>query len=155
MILKSAKHPIQKRSFLLLELLISLALIALCFFPLIKPHTLMRKADISYLEEIQLERVAQAAFCHIKERLYENRVHQWENLCRQDEGKLDEPFFISLETAGEKQLTCHYTTQCLDKVNKRSQNKMGLLIEISMHFSPTLTKKNPYVRTLYLEQCHS
>lgn len=154
MIPKCARRTIQKRSFLLFELLVSLALVLLCFFPLVRSHTAMRKNDIRHLEEIQLERVAQAAFCHIKTRLYQANVHPWGDLFEQACGEVEEEeheFSICTGKNKTKTFTCHYTIDFLDKVNKSSQKKVGVVIQITMHFFPSIPQ-TPYVRTLYLEQ---
>lgn len=147
--LRPMRVTIQKRSFLLFELLISLALIVLCFFPLIKPHASMRKANIEQLEHMQLERAAQEAFCYIKEQLYENKL-RWKDLIHKDPKELEQTFTIWVGKNKAKSFNCSYTTSLLDKINKTSQNKVGLLMEIALQFSPS--QHAPFIRTLYLEQ---
>ena len=117
---------------------------------MIKPHAKMCKADREYLEAMQLERVAQDAFCHIKERLYENNTHRWEDLLEECSGELDDPFLIWTGKGKGKEVICHYTTHPLDRVNKISQNKVGLLLQVTLHFPGTATP--PFGRTIYLEQ---
>jgi hypothetical protein len=145
---RSARRIIRKRSFLLFELLICLALITLCLFPLITPHAKMHRADLHYLEEIQLERIADQAFSQIKVRLYENQ-HPWEMLL---EEALEETFPIYTSKDFVKWVSCHYTTQFLEKADKPSLNKTGIVICITMRFSPSLLENRPFTRTLYLEE---
>lgn len=134
--MKVNRHPIRKRSFLLFEILISMALILLCFFPMIKPHAAMCRAERKYLEEIRLEQLSQIAFCQIKERLYETRSHTWQDLLGEASG-----------TIALGHTTCYYTTQVLDKVNKTSLNKSGLLLQVTMEFPQA-----HFIRTIYLER---
>lgn len=142
------KPIIRKRSFLLLELLLSLALIALCLFPLLKPQAAMRKADMANLEEMQWERVAQAAFCKVKVMLYENQI-PWSALKKGVSGELDDGF--TLERKGN--YSCRYTIRKLDSSYKKNQT-VGLVVEIDLNFTPhPLNKKEPHFqRTLYLEE---
>lgn len=139
-------RSIRKRSFLLFELLVSLTLIVLCIFPLIKPHVFMRKADWRNLEEIQLERVAQEAFCLLKQELYENKETSWNALHKGFQGKLSEKLTSRLG----KIYTCNYEIKKIESTTKQS-TKSGLVVEVLLHFNPSDHQKT-FQRTLYIER---
>lgn len=127
---KNIKPSIQKRSFQLFELLISLVLISLCLFPMIKTHALMRKEERKQLEQVLLEKASQDAFCLIKEKLYENKGHSWEELMAGTVGELG---LITPRSngVGAKQVFCNYQIKALDHVNKKNPNREGLIIEVN------------------------
>jgi hypothetical protein len=141
---------IRKRSFLLFELLVSLALVLLCLFPLIKPHASMRKAASKQMEQMQMQRVAQTAFCTLKQMLYENKEHTWGDLMHGTEGKLAELFTIFTGEKITKTLSCNYTIKQIDHSDKTK--KSGLVIEIALNFTPCTNDEYLYTRTLYLER---
>lgn len=147
---QSAKRSIRKRSFLLLELLISFALIMLCLFPLIKPHACMRQKDRLYLEQMQFERIAQEAFCQLKKKLYANKKHTWDDLRNGVSGDLSKKFTIQSGKSSTKAYCCHYEIRELDHCNKYAPKRTGIVIEIDLNFSPG---KHEFKRTLYLERC--
>jgi hypothetical protein len=142
----------KKRSFLLFELLISLALISLCLFPLIQPHAAMRKKEKCYLEEIQLERIAQNAFCILKQKLYENSEHAWDDLVKGTAGMLEESFQIINGRESGKTYSCSYTIECIGSAPKPSFNKEGAVIVITLSFVAPQSDPSIFQRTLYLER---
>ncbi len=149
-----AARRTRKRSFLLFELLVSMALITLCLFPLVKPLAAMRRADRSYLENIQLERAAQNAFCLIKAKLYENKFHSWNQLGSSTSGELPDPFHIVMSKDLYRTYHCSYTIKRPFKDSKKPKlHKVGRVITIAINLQ-TDSKKDPIVfnRTLYLEK---
>lgn len=148
-----AKRSIRKRSFLLFELLISLTLITMCFFPLIKSHFFVRLASLNQLKEMQLERGAQAAFCELKTKLYEKK-HSWKQLLDQEASGELSPF--TAYTGKNKCLSysCRYTISLppFPIANKPTQNKIGLVICVDFVFTHPQSKEFTFQRTLYLER---
>lgn len=147
-----ATRPIRKRSFLLFELLVSMALITLCLFPLMRPLAAMRLADRSYLEDIQLEVAAQNAFCCIKEKLFENsRI--WEQLASGISGELSS-FDIVTSKDSHRTYHCSYTTtRPFKDAKKLKLQRAGRVITIAISLK-TPSQKDPHLfhRTLYLEK---
>jgi len=68
-----------KRPILLLEVLIALALVALCAIPLLAPQTDMIRAERRFLNEIEADRLANVVFADIVQKMYENLI-PWEAL---------------------------------------------------------------------------
>lgn len=134
---KNVKPSIRKRSFLLFELLISLALLMLCLFPLIKPHLGIHKVQVVNLEKMQGEQKAYNMFCRLKERLYENR-HSWKELMEGTEG--------TIEKEGE---VCRYVITQLDYAYKQNSPNSALVLDIALYFP---NQENPYSHTLYVER---
>jgi hypothetical protein len=147
----SVKCPIRKKSFLLFELLISLALIVLCLFPLVKPYAYMQKGEKHALIEMQLACLAQQAFCYLKEDLYNHRL-SWDSLVAGTSGKIDEIFFLVTGPKITRKAVCSYKIQTIDDCNKISQKKMGLLLAIELEFTINDRDGYRYQRTLYLER---
>ncbi|NGX57618.1 MAG: hypothetical protein K940chlam3_00511 [Chlamydiae bacterium] len=68
-----------KRHILLLEVLIALALVALCAFPLLAPQLMMIRSERLFLDEIESDRIANIIFVNIAQQMYQNRI-TWEQL---------------------------------------------------------------------------
>lgn len=76
------KRPLcltRKRSFLLIELIISLFLITLCLFPLFKPFLNMQRFEMQKRKEIAAFREDRERFCKAKEDLFEHK-YSWKEL---------------------------------------------------------------------------
>ena len=71
--------PIRKRCFLLLEVVVSLTLLSLCLFPLIKPLVFLHRAEAKRFANVEHYRKDQNELCSIKEKLFEH-VYSWERL---------------------------------------------------------------------------
>ena len=71
--------PIRKRCFLLLEVVISLTLLTLCLFPLIKPLVFLHRAEAKRFANVEHYRKDQNELCKLKERLFE-RSYSWDKL---------------------------------------------------------------------------
>lgn len=114
------RRPIRKRSYLLLEVLCSLALISLVLFPLLKPCIELyteKRLDYLQLKEESLQRRALAAF---KEKLY-----------------LQEIPFIDLREGeiidfpvGDQ--VCHAALHVMDRTEKTSLHRVGLLLQVEL-----------------------
>lgn len=147
------QRSIRKRSFLLFELLISLTLITLCFVPLVKSQFLVRLATLNQLQEMQLERAAQAAFCELKTKLYE-KEHDWKALIEQNPSGVLSQYQICTGKNNFVSYACRYTIShpLFAIANKPSQNKVGLIIDVDLLFISPQDKKFSFRRTLYLER---
>lgn len=65
---------VRKRSILLLEVLISLALVVLCIFPLLAPHVYILKAQYQFNHKIALDQIVGKVYVRILEKLYQNEI---------------------------------------------------------------------------------
>ncbi len=129
MIWRRCKRPlIQKRSYLLFELLIAMTLVMGALIPLLKPHFVMRNQAIEKLIRIQLEPCAQHALCEVKQRLHERR-YSWEELDKEVTGSCAD---VKIKIGKERFLPflCSYT------INKeRKKSKTSELLEITLLFT--------------------
>ncbi len=66
-----------KRYFLLLEVMISFALVVLCALPLIYPHTYILRMQREFIQEIELDHYVNNNYAELTEMLYKNQV-PWE-----------------------------------------------------------------------------
>ncbi len=138
------KHPIRKRSYLLLEIVISLMLITLCLFPLIKPHLAIKKSHAFYLKEIKSYPLFQNAFCEIKEKLYAQEF-SWKDLIAGVEGEID-PNNLK-DRLGIDLTPIKYTIKEVKSCKKPSLGGRGLLINVKLSID-----KMEQVHTLFIEE---
>lgn len=110
------KRAIRKRSYLLLEIFLSLTLIVLCFFPLIKPHTAIKKADLALITKLKSHRQFNNAYVQLLEKLY-NHKYSWK--------QLREGFSDKLEIGS-------FTITPLHETTKTSSQRRGLLLSIEL-----------------------
>lgn len=143
------KKPfIHKRSFLLLELLISFALLTLCLFPLVKPHLAIYTSEKTQLKKMQLAAHAETAFCRIKEILHDGKTYSWVDLHRRIEGTLPD---CSIQISADKKATytCRYVLEKLDESHHGSVK--ALLLDVSLFFKCN-QEESSFSHTLYLER---
>ena len=128
-----------------------MALIALCLFPLLTPLAAMRRADRKYLEDIQLERGVQNAFCLVKANLCE-QLHSWDQLGSQASGELPCPFYVVMSKGSCRTYHCRYTlhTACKD-AKKKILHKVGRALTLDLTFYSG-TREHRFTRMLYLEK---
>lgn len=149
---RTPKRSIRKRPFLLFEILAAIALVALCLVPLLRPHILMRGAKLRAMEEVQLETIAQTAFCDFKEMLFENKEHTWEELVTQAEGDLKRSYTLITALKQRREVRGHYKTWLIDHTTKQSPKKTAAVIRVELTFSPFKEPLPSFTRTLLLEE---
>jgi hypothetical protein len=64
----------RRRAFMLLEVLLAIAILGMCAYPLLAPHIKIAQFEIESLEMRMLERYADQTFIEIVESLYENKM---------------------------------------------------------------------------------
>jgi len=79
MLLTKRKPPIRKRSFLLFELLISLSLLTLCLYPLIKSQFEVQRGHLKELKKLEREQIVNLRFSKLKEAMFE-QIFPWNSL---------------------------------------------------------------------------
>ncbi len=107
-------RPIRKRSFLLLELVISLALIMLCLFPLLRPNLQLYQLSKKRLAASENYSKKSVLLCKIKRELFEAK-YSWEEL--------------------KKGITTsEYSIKAIEKTERESLQREGLLLEVATVF---------------------
>ena len=148
-LLKKTIHSTQKRSFLLFELLLSLALLTLCLFPLLKPHITINRDQREKLERIQLERISKGAFCEIKERLH-TQEWSWQHLLKGISGELSEspPVY-----SGQKRFHKYQPRYSLKKIDHSTTQNGALLLEAKIYFPSINGKRDigPFSHIFFLK----
>ncbi len=66
--------PIRRRSFLLAEVLVAMAIFALALVPLASSLLNLYRGELHLIERARLERAADNLFCQVKEKLYEDAL---------------------------------------------------------------------------------
>lgn len=64
----------RRRAFMLLEVLLAIAILGMCAYPLLAPHIKIAQFEIESLQMRMLERYADQAFIEVVESLYENKM---------------------------------------------------------------------------------
>lgn len=134
------KFKFRIKSFLLLEIILSLFLITLCFFPLLKTHFAIRSAEQKELLYLTLAREADLAFISLKEKIY-RQSHSWEELVHGGS-------FTFLESELEKMPSypLHYTLRPFKHSTKHSGTTY-VLIQVIFSFALESSKQaNPQFR---------
>lgn len=63
-----------KRHYLLLEVMIAFAIVAMCVLPLIAPHVFILKEQKSFVQKVELDHLVNLIYADIIERLYRNDI---------------------------------------------------------------------------------
>ena len=72
----------QRRSMLLLEVLMALALVALCILPIIAPQIGIVKAQKSFMHQMELDHAVHLLYVDVLEKLYTNKIN-WNEIEQQ------------------------------------------------------------------------
>lgn len=123
------KRPIRKKCILLLEMLIALMLVVLCFYPLLKPHFKTYSLELRQLEEMELGRLSRISYVDLKEQLYEKKNFSWKTLCKPIEGEMK-----SVTTSLGHTYRHKYAISELDRCNKKKAGIVYLLLKIDVLF---------------------
>ncbi|NGX61223.1 MAG: hypothetical protein K940chlam9_00706 [Chlamydiae bacterium] len=148
---KQRSGLIQKRSFLLLELLVAFTLFTLCLVPLIQPHLRIGLQERKDLISLQLTQHADRALCEIKESLMAH-TYEWKDLL--DNNVKDEQLTTNYEVflGGDtpQLFMCSFTLKKYDKCFKTLSKWEGLALKAILKFSPEQDGAS-FTRMIYLE----
>jgi type II secretory pathway pseudopilin PulG len=133
----------KKRSFLLIEVLLAIALIGLCAYPLLAPHFMIAQTEIKSLEQRKLERVADQTYAELVQGLYENtvpslngvdKVH-WKSFDSTIQGSFLEPAMITMNDGRVvKFLRKYEIAQVLEGRKKDKKSEQYRLLEVHLKF---------------------
>lgn len=84
LLIRKKSFFLQKRSILLLEVMIAIALIVLAAIPLIYPHVYLLRAQRHFLEKIELDHAVNLHFVNLMEQLYLNKI-SWAAVVNEEE----------------------------------------------------------------------
>ena len=143
-----------KRPFLLLEVLIALALVALCAIPLIVKPIRAYRGELKNLEAAERERLADWTFSEIKEELYRNKI-PWEKIPKLHETKGPfplEPGNIYIPGHEPKEIERSFTL--FGQGEKEGEaGDLFRMIYVHILFKPTFSKKQkPYTYRVVVQR---
>lgn len=123
-----------KRHILLLEVLIALALVALCAFPLLAPQMMMIRSEREFLHDIEADRVANTIFVNIVQKMYSNSI-TWQQLNSPEEFPIDSNLLneMSLPRGWPYAMTCRFKIGNQKPVGKPAQ---FALVEVWITMTP-------------------
>lgn len=107
----------ERRPYLLFELLIALSIVSLCIVPLVRTPFAAFKKEIESLEKIELQRIAELTFAEVKEQLYKNEI-PWKII---SEKNADEPLKTKITVSLGKNINHDYE-QSLFLWSKKIEN---------------------------------
>ena len=119
----------QKRTFLLMEVMIALALIALCIAPLMRMPILHFQKQVEHLVQFEKHRIADWSFSEVKELLLKNSI-PWEKLPKKKAPPLLYPLpKVELEIPGIRSQTVERRAQfeCTGEKEGENGNEYHLL----------------------------
>lgn len=75
----SALGRVKKRYMILLEVMIALALIALCVIPLLAPHAFLLKQQRKFISTVELDHAVNLLYVEVLEKMYEKKI-SWQSI---------------------------------------------------------------------------
>lgn len=134
----------EKKPFLLLEVLVAILIASLCIDAFIKSPIYNYRIEMQLLEGLEGERLADWTFSEIKEKLLKNEI-AWDKLPAP--GMKTGPFplppaTIHIPNAKEKIIQRSFTLRCLKKGEKKGVGgETYRLLIVKMKFDPPICKR--------------
>lgn len=131
-----------KRSFLLIEVIIAFALITLLIVPLIRNPIYFFKSQIKSLEKLECERVADLTFLDLKLEIYNDQKKFTNNLAHNKKyapNNTLEPY--KLETFDNKKILRSYMIYSKNKEKETKDNEKYKLLTIRIFLRPADQKR--------------
>lgn len=127
-----------KASFLLLEVIVALAIVALCAYPLLSPHFFTFKKQIELAEKSQLQNWAELSFLEIEQKLYdlkgkETEEFNWTSFENEKERKLESPAIVYLGEGKSNLFERYYSLSFKEKELDLRKEDLRLL-EVKIWF---------------------
>ncbi|NGX48706.1 MAG: hypothetical protein K940chlam5_00296 [Candidatus Anoxychlamydiales bacterium] len=131
-----------KRSFLLIEVIIAFALVTLLIVPLIRNPIYFFRSQIKSLEKLECERIADLTFLDLKLEIYSDQNKFTKNLAR---SKKATPYEIldpyELVTFNNKKIARSYKIYSKNKEKETKDNEKYKLLTIRIFLRPTDQKR--------------
>jgi hypothetical protein len=138
--MRSLPHKRKKASFLLIEVLIAVAIIGLCVYPLLAPHIAMAQAEIRTLERSKLERLADQTYVEIVEGLFEGylihgRERQpvtWKDFTKEVKGQKLNPVMLAITSSLSVEYSREYEVARISGEEKSGARDDYRLLEVTI-----------------------
>lgn len=137
---------IKKRPFALLEVMIAMALVALCALPLIFPHVAILKAEKAFNDDLELDHIVSLLYAHLLEKLYLNEI-PWNDIM---EGKMQPIESDLLESIGYNKKIRFKGFYCFHEIkHKPPKPEDGGVYLFALHFQFGESEKHPDLKYEY------
>lgn len=138
-----------KRHFFLLEVLIGLALVALCILPLIFPYAMISLEEKRFTKEVEVDRLMGLFHVERLEQLYRNE-YSWEEITEGIERPIESKELAQLGYKG-------WWTLRHSSVQKGKESSSGHLLDLCLFCAPLKTSSNKskvreYVFKIYVNR---
>jgi hypothetical protein len=126
---------VNKRHFLLLEVLIAFILIVVCMLPLITPHTFILTEQKKFMQQLEVDHLVNLVYADIVERLYRNEI-PWNSIINGSVFEIDD--FILQRIRYDKKLPYKGTYQFGEIIHKPTDEspKKLYVLKLDMNFIP-------------------
>jgi hypothetical protein len=144
----------RKKTYLLLELMISLALISLLAIPLIHEPFELLSDEVAALERMELERISELYFAEIKEKLYCNKI-PWnvlEKKSKEAPAYEQETFIETLSKHRFKIKTSLWTKNTKKADEKESYHLIGVRLSFIPEPKGNHTKEISFLYRLFIKK---
>jgi hypothetical protein len=140
----------KKRPFVLLEILIAFTLLTLCIVPLMRKPVELYRTQMTALQEVERQRLADLAFADVKVLLLNNGI-RWEELPKKKDPKKEfplSPATIQIPYCEPRSQDRVFTLKCEgEKIGMKGETIRMYVVEIK--FPPSKKKAPRYIyRTL-------
>ena len=129
-----------RRSFLLLETLLAIAMIGICSSYVISAPMKVYQNHLESLKKIELERIADTLFVKIQHHLKE--THSWDSLTEKQSNPFNlDPIQLTISPILSADYTCSYTL----RVKRAKEGQGGTfykLLECVIHMTPSGASKD-------------
>ncbi|MBA3958522.1 MAG: hypothetical protein H0X51_09065 [Parachlamydiaceae bacterium] len=133
------KKSIHKRPVLLLEVLIAMALVALCMIPLIVPHFTLFQAHQKFSTTMQVNRTVNQLYVEVLDRLHKNEI-PWSSIQERQSLPID-PLLEKL-TITSFPYTGNYQFEEVKHKSNKSTGWSVYQLKVIFHLSPRNPGKN-------------
>jgi len=126
----------RRRHMILLEVLISFALIVLCILPLLYPHVYMLRVQKQFVQTVELDHLVNLMYVEVLEKLYTNEI-SWNDI----EGKRVFPIDSALlqkigQTSEKSRFPFTGTYQFKEIRHKENEGLYASLLSLTFTFTP-------------------
>lgn len=133
----------KKRTMLLLEVLIALALVVLCVLPLIGPHVDLLRQQKQFVSTMELDRAVNLLYVNLLERMHKNQLPI--NLLFDKQPKPIDPLLTDLSGINLPHLTGSYQ---IEEIKHKGKNENGWNVYL-LKLTFSLQKQSGEAATVY------
>ena len=130
---------IQRRHFLLLEVLIAFAFVVIAVLPLIYPHFYIYQQQHKFIEKIDLDIAVNEAYAVIMEQLYLNQI-SWDMIEQKQWMPINEQFWAKVKHHENSPFRGNFQLQIVASKENKEERYGNYLLQLNLQLFPKHTK---------------